>query len=237
MNCPHHLLILEGRRSKLQHDNVKAIVFDFDGTIANTMPVLESIAVELLQENYGLGEEFARLGYISTTGLPFCQQIDLLFPNHARNQIVVDAFEKMKLERIFEQPLFEDTIETLDDLRERGYNIAVSSSTIQFTIEEYCKRVNIADRLDLILGFAPGFEKGKGHIARTCEVLGVTPENILFVGDSLKDADRAIESQVAFIGRTGMFSREDFVKIIPDCPTVAELNELPEVLRRSFKSL
>jgi phosphoglycolate phosphatase len=228
---------LEGRRSKLQHDQVKAIVFDFDGTIANTMPVLESIAVELLQENYGLGEEFARLGYISTTGLPFCQQIDLLFPNHARNQSVVDTFERRKLESIFEQPLFEDTIETLDNLRGRGYYIAVSSSTIQSTIEEYCKRVNIANRLDLILGFALGFEKGKAHIARACEVLGVTSETILYVGDSLKDADRAIESQVAFIGRTGMFSREDFVKIIPDCPTVSKLNELPEVLRRSFKSL
>ncbi|MFQ5978698.1 MAG: HAD family hydrolase [Candidatus Heimdallarchaeota archaeon] len=237
MSYPHHLLILQGRRSKLQHDNIKAIVFDFDGTVANTMPVLESIAVELLQENYGLGEEFARLGYISTTGLPFCQQIDLLFPNHARNQTVVDVFERRKLESIFEQPLFEDTIETLDNLRGQGYYIAVSSSTIQSTIEEYCKRVNIANRLDLILGFAPGFEKGKAHITRACEVLGVTSENILYVGDSLRDADRAIESHVAFIGRTGMFSREDFVKIIPDCPTVSELNELPEVLRRSFESL
>ncbi|MHA2369085.1 MAG: HAD family hydrolase [Candidatus Hodarchaeales archaeon] len=202
------------------------MVFDFDGTIADTMPVLERIAVELLQKNYGIGKEFARLGYINTTGLPFCQQVELLYPKNPLNQSVIDIFEKKKLESIFEQPLFEDTIDILDNLRERGYITAISSSTIQSTIEEYCKREGIAEGLDLILGFAPGFEKGKAHFTRTCEVFDLKPSNILFVGDSLKDAERALESQVAFIGRAGMFTPEDFTKIIPDCQVVFRLKEL-----------
>ncbi|MFW9914224.1 MAG: HAD family hydrolase [Candidatus Thorarchaeota archaeon] len=209
---------------------IKAIVFDFDGTIADTMPVLERIAVELLQKNYGISKEFARLGYITTTGLPFCQQMELLYPKNPLNQGVIDIFEKKKLESIFEQPLFEDTIDVLDNLRERGYITVISSSTIQSIIEEYCKREGIAERLDLILGFAPGFEKGKAHFTRTCEVFDLKPSNILFVGDSLKDAERALEGQVAFIGRVGMFASEDFAKIIPDCQIVFKLKELLNLL-------
>jgi phosphoglycolate phosphatase-like HAD superfamily hydrolase len=204
-------------------------VFDFDGTIADTMSVLERIAVDLLTKNYGISREFARLGYVSTTGLPFCQQIELLFPNHSSNQNVVATFERKKLESIFEQPLFDDTIETLDFLRGKGYLVAISSSTIQSTIEEYCKRTKIADCLDLILGFAPGFEKGKAHFARACEAFKISPKSILFIGDSLKDGERALESQVAFIGRIGMFDHEDFVRIIPACTTITELSDLIEL--------
>ena len=115
-------------------------------------------------------------------------------------------------------------------MRERGYITAISSSTIQSIIEEYCKREGIVERLDLILGFAPGFEKGKAHFSRTCEVFDLKPSNILFVGDSLKDAERALEGQVAFIGRVGMFAPEDFAKIIPDCQIVFKLKELLNLL-------
>ncbi|MFX0115161.1 MAG: HAD family hydrolase [Candidatus Hodarchaeota archaeon] len=205
-------------------------MFDFDGTIADTMPVLETIAVDLLKKNYGISREFARLGYVSTTGLPFCQQIELLFPNHPFNQNVVDTFERKKLASIFEQPLFEDTIKTLELLKGKGYLVAISSSTIQSTIEEYCIRIKIADYLDLILGFSPGFEKGRAHFARACEAFNISPRNILFIGDSLKDGERALESQVAFIGKIGMFGHEDFAKIIPNCTTIAELSDLIELI-------
>lgn len=221
---------MEGRRFNLQSSNIQAIVFDFDGTIANTMPILERIAVTLLQKNYGISKDLATRGYISTTGLPFVQQIELLFPKHSLNQKVVAAFERKKLENIFEQPLFADTSETLDTLRARDYFIVISSSTIQPTIEEYCKRVGIAELLDLMLGFSPGFEKGKAHFDQVCKHFDINPGSILFIGDSIKDAERALEHHTSFIGRTGMFSREEFVKVVPDCITVSSLIELLDIL-------
>lgn len=51
------------------------ICFDFDGTIADTMPWLERKAVALLMEHTGMSEEAATKGYRSTTGLPFDHQV------------------------------------------------------------------------------------------------------------------------------------------------------------------
>ena len=92
---------------------IKLIALDFDGTTADTMPTLEKIAVKLITENYGLEKEEARAKYRNTTGLPFEQQITILFPDHGRNTFVIEQFEKEKIKSIFELPLFDDTKKTI----------------------------------------------------------------------------------------------------------------------------
>ena len=72
-----------------------------------------------------------------------------------------ESFEQEKINSIFNLPLFEDTLETIDFLRKQGYLVAISSSTTQPTIEKYCENNNLI--VDQILGYRPGFEKGKDH--------------------------------------------------------------------------
>ena len=64
---------------------IKMITLDFDGTTADTMPTLEKTAVRLIVENYSLLEDDARTKYRNTTGLPFEQQVGILFPDHEKN--------------------------------------------------------------------------------------------------------------------------------------------------------
>ncbi len=214
----------------MDYKNYEVVVFDFDGTIADTMPILENIAVGLLKKHYGISEEFARLGYIQTTGLPFVQQMELLFPNHQLNQEIVQSFETRKLHSVFDQPLFNDTTATLETLNLKGYKTAISSSTIQSTIEEYCKRTKISQNLDLILGYSPGFEKGRPHFSKIVQFFQTGNDKVLFIGDSLKDAERALTSHVGFIGKLGMFSSNEFERIIPNCRTIKDLCELVDII-------
>ncbi len=44
---------------------------------------------------------------------------------------------------------------------------------------------------DIVLGFREGFEKGKAHFDYVKDKFGLDKEDMTFVGDSLKDAEKA----------------------------------------------
>ena len=186
-----------------------AVIFDFDGTLADSMPFLESIGVEMMMTHFGVSKEDATTRYRSTTGLPYEQQVKMNFPGHSNVEKAIEEFEKLKIDRIFDQQLFDDTVDTVRNLKEMGLDVFVSSSTFQTTIEEYFRRLRILDLFKGILGYRPGFEKGADHFNHIHSEYNVQFDELLFVGDSLKDFERS-QGLCKFIGISGMFSVEDF---------------------------
>ncbi len=83
-------------------NGIKVVIFDFDGTIADTMPFLTELAVKLITENYNVSKEEAERKYLETTGMDFASQLETIFLNHSNNQEVASIFEKKKLESIYE---------------------------------------------------------------------------------------------------------------------------------------
>ncbi|MGC9778736.1 MAG: HAD hydrolase-like protein [Candidatus Heimdallarchaeota archaeon] len=207
---------------------IKMVTLDFDGTTADTMPTLEKIAVRLMTENYQLEESKARTMYRNTTGLPFEQQIGILFPDKEMNDKVITQFEKEKIESIFDLLLFIDAKEAISSLRRQGYLVAISSSTIQPTIEKYCLQNGLD--VDQILGYRKGFEKGKDHFDFLMKKFNLLAEEMVYVGDSLKDCERAQGSEILFIAKLGMFSVEQFNEISKSKIVIKDLLELIELI-------
>ena len=215
---------------------IKLICFDFDGTIANTMPWLEKNAVSLFTEYYGLSVEDATHEYRTTTGLPFEHQVAMIFPDHPKNDAVIHLFEKRKMEKMDEQELFPETKVVLAKLEQSGFLLAVSSSTTKPIIEAYTKNKLIHQYLNEIVGFYPGFEKGKHHFDYLMSKFALYPDDLLYIGDSLKDMERAYNSGIKFIGRLGpMFKPENFhieleTKEKIYFPTIKSLNDILDKL-------
>lgn len=207
---------------------IKLIALDFDGTTADTMPTLEEYAVELIVQYYALEEEEARTQYRSTTGLPFVQQIGMLFPGNDNNITVVEQYEQKKLEGIFDLPLFKDSIETITYFRANNYKVAISSSSTQPIIEKYCLLKGL--EVDEILGYRKGFEKGKDHFDHLMKAFNLSSKEIVYIGDSLKDCERAQNNDILFIGRIGMFSQEQFDVLSKSHLYIHELAELKELI-------
>jgi len=206
------------------------IIFDFDGTIADTMPFLEKLAVKLITKYYQLNEEEARNKYRNTTGLPFKQQIGMLFPENSHNKDVIELFEKEKIENIFDLPLFSDALDCIHYFKKKGYLVTISSSTKQAIIKKYCQMKEL--EVDQILGFKKGFEKGKDHFNFLRKKFNLEPNELVFIGDSLIDCKRAQNSNVLFIARIGLFSREQFNKISKSTICIHRLNELKKLIPR-----
>ena len=203
----------------------KAIVFDFDGTLADSMPFLQSIGVEVMMKHFGVSEDDATERYVTTTGLPYEHQIKLNFPDDTRNAAAINEFENMKIARIFEQELFPDAEPTVRRLNERGFDVFVSSSTFQSTIEEYFRRRGILELLKEVVGYRPGFEKGPDHFKYICSKYNIDPDDLMFVGDSLKDYERS-KGYCDFIAVIGLFDYKDFRNAGHKGRVVSKLSEI-----------
>ncbi|MFW9921539.1 MAG: HAD family hydrolase [Candidatus Thorarchaeota archaeon] len=206
-----------------------AVVFDFDGTLADSMPFLEMIGVQVMMKYYGVPEDDATHRYRSTTGLPYEHQIENNFPRNSNNHQAVEEFEQLKIDRIFEQKLFPDTTETLRRLKELGLDIFVSSSTFQPTIIKYFEQRGLVDFFREILGYRPGFEKGKHHFDHIQAHHNLALADVVFVGDSLKDYERS-KGICQFIGIRGIFTEEDFRKAGHTGHIVDSIGDVPDLL-------
>lgn len=211
-------------------DKVRACVFDFDGTLVDTMQGFADLAGRLLEKFYGMEFAEGRRRYLETSGIPFFQQLDIIAPQGSHNQTCAEQFEQRKLEGFFSTRPASDTLRALEALRAGGFKVVVSSNNFQHNIDQYMERHRVP--VDLALGFdaARGIEKGRPHFELVRRQFGLEASELLFCGDSLKDGERASDSGVAFVGLVGTFSREQFFRRFPGIVTVNDIAELARLL-------
>jgi len=210
---------------------LRAVLFDLDGTLVDTMPAFADLAADVMHARHGLDLALARARYLETSGLPFVQQLELIVPAHPANAAASAEFEARKLAVCRSTSMDERTVAGLEALRALGLGLVVSSNTGQDVVDEFTAREPF--RFDLALGFDParGLAKGLPHIERTLAALGIARESLLFVGDSLRDGDLAEQAGVPFVGRVGTFAADDFRRRDADAITVAHVNELAALLQ------
>ncbi len=204
-----------------------AVIFDFDGTVADTMTFLTELAVGLISKNYNLPETEAKSKYLATTGIDFAGQLDIIFPSNDSNSGIAEAFEKRKLVEVFNHPVFPEVIPVLGFLKEKGILTFICSSTKQEIISRYCRLNHIDKLLEANFGFKPDFKKGD-QIDFVLKSYRLNPGNVLFVGDSLRDADFAGEKNIGFMGITRIFSKEQFRE--KNAESVGSLGELTRLI-------
>jgi phosphoglycolate phosphatase-like HAD superfamily hydrolase len=200
-------------------------IFDFDGTIADTMTFLVRLAVRVLTGHYGLEAGEAKKAYIDTTGLPFVRQVEVLFPGDARNSSAVKEFEDYKAAHVLDLDLFPDAPGVVAAIREAGIKVCISSGSRQPLIERFLVARGLT--VDLVMGYRPDFEKGPQHFRFAAETFGSALNRVVFIGDSVRDGLFGRAAGVDFIGKSGLVPAEMLRRALPGV-TVIEL--LPEVL-------
>lgn len=210
------------------------VVFDFDGTIVDSMETFADIAAEVTPKYYPTSRAEARRLYLETSGLPFFQQLETIFPGHPNNSAAAEEFERKKLEEYFQKPLFEGVAETVEHLKKRGIKVVVSSNNFQELVDKFVERTGIA--FDMVLGFRENFAKGADHFLHIEKKLGVEKNRMVFVGDSIKDGERAAECGIGFIGKEGIFTQRQFKTCFPKVPVIRELSELIKILWDTSKN-
>lgn len=202
----------------------RAWVFDFDGTLIDSMGAFAELAGEIFAERYGVSHEVGVQQYRATSGLPFVQQVAALYPGDARNAVTVELFETRKRDLFFTALPFPDSMDLLVSLKRRGDFVAISSNNFRDLVEQRVQELRFP--IDLVCGWDNGHGKGRAHFDAVVRASRVSWKHLTFVGDSLHDALIAEHCEVAFTGRTGTFSTGEFHASYPQIRVVQQLAEL-----------
>jgi phosphoglycolate phosphatase-like HAD superfamily hydrolase len=236
-------IVLERMRISWQHSRrpnplvgalPKAVIFDLDGTVADTMPFLTDLAVELISEHYPVDRDVARQRYRETAGMEFAAQLERIFPNHPENREVAQTFESRKRLGLLDHPVFPDALAALLHFKSRNVRRFVCSSTRQEILTEYVSANKIGHLLDGFFGQRVGLDKGQ-QVQRILEEHDLEPGEVLFVGDSLLDWDFIKDKGVRFLGIRRIFDEQDFrrrgLQSLRDLTALTQLWEQPQALR------
>jgi phosphoglycolate phosphatase-like HAD superfamily hydrolase len=203
----------------------KLLAFDLDGTLVDTMGDYGDKAAALMQQHYGTDFSKARHDYFRTSGLPFHQQLKILYPHEPSTPQVAQAFEDWKDGYLMGIALPEHVAMLFDKWRTAGVKIAISSNNG----EAYVRRMAQDWPVDAALGYreADGFAKGEAHFAALEAQFSLARTDILFTGDSPNDARIALRCGVDFQALlTPEFTAEDFQAIDKDVKLVTSLDML-----------
>ncbi|MCH7670297.1 MAG: NTP transferase domain-containing protein [Acidobacteria bacterium] len=178
---------------------VRAVAFDFDGTVANTMGVLTDLATSLLTAEFGLARSEATRRYLATAGDDFRTQLDVITAGHLHAHEVAAWFESEKEALIDGCRPFADAGPAFARLRRAGVPILVCSSTRSELVQRFCRRHELSELATAIDGWRPDHPKAE-QLAEWAALIGVAPSDVLFVGDAMRDAAIAEAAGLRFIG-------------------------------------
>jgi phosphoglycolate phosphatase-like HAD superfamily hydrolase len=203
----------------------KAYLFDFDGTLVDTMSGFADIAAEVINRyNPEISVEKARMRYLETSGNPFFQQLEIITPGDPKNSEKAKIFEETKIDGFFKSSFSDEVKYTINTLRGDGHIAGIASNNFQELIDRFVQNEKL--EFDIVLGFREGFEKGKAHFDFVKDKFNLEKSDLTFVGDSLKDAEKAFNYGIRFVGICGTFKRDDFLKYRNDIITIESIKEL-----------
>jgi len=203
----------------------RVLLCDLDGTLIDSMPTLADIATEVIEERYGTPRILARELYLATCGLPFVKQLEEMFPEDERNAAASADFEARKPARCGAIRMAPETRRALEQMREMGVRIAVSSNNGTDNVDAFARASGFA--FDLVLGY--GLAKGRTHLDATSRQFGAARQEMLFIGDSLHDGEIAEREGIPFVGLATTFSPDRFSLRFPSVPVIRRFSALPSL--------
>src|SRR3954451_23988791 len=181
-----------------QYAGVRAVALDFDGTVADSMGFLTDLAVGLLVE-LGFERAEAARRYLATAGSEFATQLDELAPGHPRLAEVATRFEAEKTRWMGCCELFTDVVPAVERLPAAGVPVLLCSSTRVALVREFCERYGLLQRFASVDGWGPRHTKSM-QLVSAVAAAGFDGHEVVFVGDSRRDADVARAAGTRFVG-------------------------------------
>lgn len=192
---------------------IKVVIFDFDGTLADTFDIIVGITNRLSVE---FGYRPARKEEIP--------EIQKLNPLQVINQSGISIFKlpfllrriRLEVQKEIERvSLFWGIKEVLWELKEQGYKLGIITSNGRENVEVVLQKNDLLI-FDFIVAGTTLFGKHK-VIKKYLKANNMQPEEVIYVGDEARDINAAKKAKTKVIGVTwGFNSKEALSEYQPD---------------------
>ncbi len=179
----------------------RVVVFDFDGTIADTKASIMSTATTVLRE-WGIPErDLKRVGEL--IGPPFPQAYEQVFGLSHEDAVEVtrryrDIYNYLGVEG---WPAFPGIAELLADLKAAGKALTVASSKRSYLVRQGLEDNQLLDLFDSVRAKEHDGEATKADAIRASLVdVGATAGDAVMVGDRHHDVDAATACGIPCVG-------------------------------------
>lgn len=180
-------------------------VFDFDGTIVDTMPIYFQTSAHLISREYGLDpEEFERFS-MNYTGMPTDEIFSRFLIAHDKptdkvQENLRDFFDLVN-QRDF--PLIEGAKEAIEDVHRKGFTLFISTGSETPKTKERLEKAGLLKYFTLVFGSSE-IEKGPEHIERFAAHSHLSREEFaqrsFFLGDGPGDMKLAKHCKMRALG-------------------------------------
>ena len=204
-------------------DELPTVVFDLDGTLAETgldlVETLNRVLAEIEVPPIGFLQARTMIGHgaraLITLGL------------ESRHIVADDALMDQLFQRfmvIYEDQLcvkthlYPDVLTALQSLHHAGYSMAVCTNKIEKHSITLLQKLQIAHYFKAICGrdTFPYFKPDARHLVDTIKQAGGNPRKAIMVGDSITDLDTARNAGLPSIGVTFGYTTTPMAEMKPD---------------------
>ena len=212
---------------------IKAVLFDLDGTLANSIEDLADSTEKALEKLGFPGHTLAEYKYFVGDGIP--KLIERALPESGRDKKTLNTclglfMEDYRVHYHDKTKAYDGVREMLADLKKSGLKLAVISNKAQEMAEKVVTNL-FGDIFDFVAGKREGY-KTKPDPALTLLVihsLGVAPAECILAGDSGMDMAAAVNAGALPVGvlwgfRTSEELQKNGAKYLFSAP--AEITEL-----------
>ena len=212
---------------------MKTYLFDFDGTLVDSMPAfIAGVLKELDKNNCKYGDDLIKI----ITPLGFAGTADYFIKTFGLDvgvEELVQIFkDNMKDEYFYKIPAKNNVIKVLKELKENGASLNVLTASPHVTLDACLKRLNIFDLFDNVWS-CDDFSTTKANpeiYKMVANKLGVSVDKVLFLDDNI-NAD--LTAKTAGMMVCGVFdkSSEDFVEQMKSACDyyIFDFEELPKI--------
>lgn len=199
---------------KTRPDNIRAVVFDFDGTLAGLEIDFDLMRRRVADLAAGLGLDPSELlsGYLLENLEKMVQKIRAVNAEQALKfeALAHREIERIELEAADRGRLFPETIPALIALRKAGLKLAVITRNFGGAVNRV-----FPDLTDYCQAFLPReaalrVKPDPAHLEAALELLGVAPDQSLMVGDHPIDIETGRRAGTMTVGvTTGRIGRPE----------------------------
>lgn len=188
----------------------KTIVFDFDGTLSDSMPIFLDV-INILAREF----DYPQVDQKREQELRMMSTKKFMLEELKLSKLHVMSFEKRAreecLKRVDDLVLFDGVKEVIQDLKEQGYRVGILSSNSQEVIESVLQRYNV--RVDFVYSGSSLFGKSR-VIGAMLKEHKITKDDVVYVGDELRDVEACQTAGVNMVAVDWGFNAKEAFKAV-----------------------